>query len=734
MNLIYDTSGRITYQLNEQYSEKLPTFEAHRDAWLDFSTDVVFLQDGDPGILLSRRIENRQFEFGGVIAGIIRPSLFINRYNDYLYLNIDSLVIIDYDNRILASWDREINPKAAPFGSDVSSIPIFSQLHGKLLPGGGLRTIEDNQAIVSAYQLTNLPFQIAVAFDKNRLQQKWLEKTRKNLVVGFVFLFVTVVTILMAILQIRKRSIAEIQLLRNQTELESIVEKRTTELRSTNLQLTRAKEIAEEANRTKSMFLANMSHEIRTPLNSVIGFSELLVSMIKDHVQKTYLNTIITSGRSLLTLINDILDLSKIEAGKSELQQSATNLRTIFSEIEQIFLMKVSEKNLELIIDLDENIPETLVLDEAKVRQIILNLVGNAVKFTDQGRIKLSASRSNKQQKTADIVISVEDTGIGIPKGEQRKIFDSFHQQSRQQSEKYGGTGLGLTITKRLTELMNGQIDVISTKDVSTIFTVLLRDVEISAIGMNQMVDAKLQINTLQFEKEKILIVDDIESNRLLLSEIVKKVNLDPITAQNGQECLLMANENNPKLIIMDIKMPVMDGVEAAKKLKSNPETRQIPVIALSASVSSESQTSFLNQGFAGFIAKPFKITELLAELSNFLKITISEHKAQNGNKLSYNWSPADIDRPAELIKTLRNEILPSFNFQKKAIVMGDIKNFGGRLQRLATEHKIMPLANYAKELNDFIKTFDIENIEKQILVFPDMINELINILEKSDA
>jgi len=246
--------------------------------------------------------------------------------------------------------------------------------------------------------------------------------------------------------------------------------------------LKQAKEVAEAANRAKSEFLANMSHEIRTPLNAIIGFSELLSSLITEKKHKSYLSSIQIAGKTLLTLINDILDLSKIEAERLSIQSEPINPILILTELEQIFAVKIAEKRLEFIVDIDKDLPPTLVLDQTRLRQVLFNLLGNAIKFTEQGYIKLSAHKKRSQEndsRKVDLIIAVADTGIGIPEDQQDIIFESFQQQDGQSTRKYGGTGLGLAITKRLVEMMNGQISVRSQEDQGSEFEITLRDVEV---------------------------------------------------------------------------------------------------------------------------------------------------------------------------------------------------------------------------------------------------------------
>ncbi|MCB1158347.1 MAG: PAS domain S-box protein, partial [Leptospiraceae bacterium] len=226
--------------------------------------------------------------------------------------------------------------------------------------------------------------------------------------------------------------------------------------------LKKAKRQAESANLAKSIFLANMSHEIRTPMNAILGFTELLEGISKEEKQKYYLNIVKTSSKSLLELIDDILDLSKIEAGKMELYYEEFNLRALIQEIENIFLLKIQQKGLIFHIDIDERLPNNIILDELRLKQILINLVGNAVKFSDHGKVTLMIEVENIREQDLDILISVKDTGIGIEEKEQKLIFEAFRRSDESETKKYGGTGLGLTITKKLVELMKGEIKLFS--------------------------------------------------------------------------------------------------------------------------------------------------------------------------------------------------------------------------------------------------------------------------------
>ena len=258
--------------------------------------------------------------------------------------------------------------------------------------------------------------------------------------------------------------------------------------------LVTAKESAELANKSKSEFLANMSHEIRTPMNAIIGFTELLNEQLNEPRLKSYVKTIQSAGNTLLKLINDILDLSKIEAGKMQLEKQPVDLHNFFEEIGSVFSMTMRNKGLDLIIDIEKSIPNSLLLDEVRLRQILFNLLGNAVKFTEHGfiKIKIEAFNIDNHNSKLNLKISVEDSGIGIPSNQLQKIFKEFEQKDGQDNRKFGGTGLGLSISKRLCEMMDGKISVDSKDGEGTTFNVHLYNIDISSIKQENILETKL--------------------------------------------------------------------------------------------------------------------------------------------------------------------------------------------------------------------------------------------------
>ncbi len=483
--------------------------------------------------------------------------------------------------------------------------------------------------------------------------------------------------------------------------------------------LKQAKQSADSANRAKSEFLANMSHEIRTPLNAVIGFSELLSKMVTNKKHKSYLDSIQTAGKTLLTLINDILDLAKIEAGRLEIQLDVIEPRILFAEIEQLFALKIAEKGLTFSIEIENRLPHALILDENRLRQILLNLIGNAIKFTEQGTIKIRVKMLCKGD-SIDLIIAVEDTGIGIPKKQQKHIFGAFQQMDGQSTRKYGGTGLGLTITKRLIEMMNGQIAIQSQVGIGSRFDITLHDVQVSDPSKTVKTDDTFDINTISFEPAKILVVDDIKSNRAVIRENLSQVNLEVIEAENGKNGLLFAQEYQPKLILMDIRMPVMDGYETTTFLKNNPITKNIPVIALTASVMHEKINM---HEFDDFLSKPVQISKLLKKLSQYLKYNIKPVKQNTKQEDIPSLSLSERKKLPELMNKLE-QLIPKWESFKGALDLDVVEEFANEIIALGTTYHISYLTNYGENLCELAHEFESTKIRQ-------LLNKFLNLRQQ---
>jgi signal transduction histidine kinase/ActR/RegA family two-component response regulator len=378
------------------------------------------------------------------------------------------------------------------------------------------------------------------------------------------------------------------------------------------LDLIQARDAAENAAMAKSQFLSVMSHEIRTPMNAVIGFTHLLIQQDPKPEQVEFLKFLKFSAENLLILINDILDFSKIESGKVEFENVDFSIKDLISNIRLASLQKANEKNIQLKLMMDHDLPNAVIGDPVRLGQILTNLISNAVKFTSVGKVTVSASLARKTAKHSTIDFEIADTGIGIPPEKIDNIFESFTQASSDTTRKYGGTGLGLTITKRLLELLGSEINVTSQPGKGSVFYFSLTFENSDKKLKDELIPENFQ-ELKELHGVKILIAEDNQINVILAKQFMKNWGVECDIAENGERALMLVKTNDYDMVLMDLQMPEMDGYRTTEEIRKLPEEKyqSLPIIALTASAMLDIKDRAFTVGMNDYISKPFNPNEL---------------------------------------------------------------------------------------------------------------------------
>ena len=414
--------------------------------------------------------------------------------------------------------------------------------------------------------------------------------------------------------------------------------------------LAEEKERADEANRAKSAFMSNMSHEIRTPMNAIVGMTELLMRSELPETEREYLGNIQRSGNALLGIINDILDFSKIESGKMKLVEEEYSPLPMLNDLKMIILNRIGSKMIQLQFEIDENLPAKVLGDELRIRQVLINIANNAVKFTEEGYIRLTVRIKEVIENRAQIYFSVKDSGQGIAPEDMDKLFGSYSQVDTKKNHKKEGTGLGLAISKQFIEMMGGTIGVKSQYGEGSEFYFTIPQ---EIVDSRRAIDVKEEPaqsyeNVLNFTapKAKIMIVDDNEMNRKVALGLLAPLKMQMDTAENGKQALDMICSKKYDLIFMDHMMPVMDGIEATAKLREMEDDycKNVPVIALTANAIVEAREKFYQAGMNDFVAKPIDLKDICSKIRKWLP---KEYVSENSKELDEK-SEAEADSTKE--------------------------------------------------------------------------------------
>ena len=479
---------------------------------------------------------------------------------------------------------------------------------------------------------------------------------------------------------------------------------------------------AMNSDREKNLFMANMSHEIRTPMNAIIGFTQLLREEVESPRARHYVNAIATAGDSLLSLINDVLDLSKIEAGRVDLKPEVIDLREVVNSLQLMLSERASAKGLTFLTEVDEAVPAWLLLDPLRLRQMLMNLLGNAIKFTNDGHISLAARAEilPGTTETVSLILTVSDTGRGIAAEDLEAIFRPFRQGPQQGLEIVEGTGLGLSITRRLVHLMGGKITAVSGLEKGSTFTILLPSVPVADTGPSPGENEADAIGLEALPRMKILIADDNAYNREVMGGFFKNTHHEVSFATNGLEAVEQAVQLTPDLILMDIRMPRLDGRQATELLRHHENLARVPIIAVTASSLTHTKNN-ARAAFDGYLRKPFRRPELVHVIRQALNATEPTAPSTTASTVGEVSAPL----PAAAAAELRMLLAERWPILTRTMAVRAVRSFADELDTIASAHFCPSLRDYTATLKHEVATFQISRFEKSLAEFPTLVETL---------